>query len=169
MEGDELTDRVHDALHQVLLDPKYFSHRLPFTLSGGEKRRAAFAGVLAMKPRYLILDEPTAGLDAEGTRHIEDILTRFRDSGGTVLLVSHDMDLVAALADRILVLDQGRIITDETPEAFFIKQELLESIHLQIPALMHIMSRLAAAGYPVSKSRFEIESAADEICRCLVL
>ncbi len=169
MEGDELTDRVHEALHQVLLDPKYFSHRIPFTLSAGEKRRAAFAGVLAMKPRYLILDEPTAGLDAEGTRHIEDILTRFRDSGGTVLLVSHDMDLVAALADRILVLDQGRIITDETPEAFFIKQELLESIHLQIPALMHIMSRLAAAGYPVSKSRFEIESAADEICRCLVL
>ncbi|SVB72028.1 uncharacterized protein METZ01_LOCUS224882, partial [marine metagenome] len=105
MEGDELTDRVHDALQQVRLDPEYFSHRIPFNLSGGEKRRVAFAGILAMKPRYLVLDEPTAGLDAEGTHQIEDILTRFRDSGGTVLLVSHDMDLVATLADKVLVLD----------------------------------------------------------------
>ena len=79
------------------------------------------------------------------------------------------MDLVATLADKVLVLDKGRIIANETPEAFFIKQDLLESIHLQIPDLMHIMSRLAAVGYPVGKNLFEIESAADEISRCLVL
>jgi energy-coupling factor transport system ATP-binding protein len=164
---DEVKDRVGRALEQVRIDPDVFASRVPFTLSGGEKRRVAIAGILAMHPRFLVLDEPTAGLDAEGIHQIEDILLRFQETGGTTILVSHDMDLVARLAERVVVLDCGRIIADESPYTLFLKKDLLSSIRLQPPGLTYILSGLVDAGYSVNPAIFEIDVAADGIADCL--
>lgn len=130
---ERIDQRVNWALNLVGLTPEKFGSRSPLTLSEGEKRRAAIAGVVAMRPEVLILDEPTVGLDPEGVKCIVDILIRLNSGGTTVIIISHDMDLVARLCGEIIVLDEGRVIKVGTPEGVFSQPEVLRSMRLDLP------------------------------------
>lgn len=163
----EVSRRVREALDLVELDLSGYASRLPFSLSGGEKRRVAIAGVLAMQPRLLALDEPTAGLDPRGVRQMEGILKGLHGSGGTIVLISHDMDLVGRLAERVVVLDRGRVIADDRPETIFTDDSLLASVDLGAPGLVRLLTALRHAGYPVNTAVFDVETAAEEIRRIL--
>jgi energy-coupling factor transport system ATP-binding protein len=167
--GEALRDTVNEALRDVRLDPDVFSTRTPFSLSGGEKRRVAIAGILAMKPLFLVLDEPTAGLDAVGIAQVEAILKRFQAAGGTVLLVSHDMDLVGRMAERVIVLDEGRIVGDGPPQEVFAENEIMETTGLHCPTLSYVLSELHELGYPVSAWNFDIDLAAESIAAAIDL
>jgi energy-coupling factor transport system ATP-binding protein len=159
--------RVRGALEMVGLDCRSFGRRTPFHLSGGEKRRAALAGILVMEPEVLVLDEPTAGLDWEGTRHVEDILQAYHRSGRTVVFVSHDMDLVARLADRVLVLSKGKLVFDGRKSDLFRQGALLKQAGLTLPHVVRFMRRLRRKGLPVRTDVFTVEEARKEIRRVL--
>ena len=132
---EETEQRVREALELTGLPYDEFAGRSPFDLSGGQKRRAAIAGILAMRPEILILDEPTAGLDPETHREILDMICRIRETtGATVLLVTHNMDDAARLCDRILVMDQGRLIMEGTPGKVFSQADMLKKIGLGLPS-----------------------------------
>ena len=164
----EIQKRVHQALERVHLDPDHFAQRHPFSLSGGEKRRAAIAGILAMEPDILALDEPTAGLDPKGIRQIETIFRTYRDAGATLILISHDMDLVSRLADRILIMKEGRIVADNTPDHLFTDDRNLANWSLERPALCNLLAEVRSSGIPVSVGCFDVEEAADMIRRSVM-
>jgi energy-coupling factor transporter ATP-binding protein EcfA2 len=150
LEGGALRERVRQAMQLVGLDFAAFKDRATFTLSGGEMRRAAMAGVLAMQPELLILDEATTGLDPEGRDRIHSLLRRLRDEQGlTVLIVSNDMSEVAELADRVTVLVEGRTVAEGTPRQVFYSDEPLERHGLLRPPVVHTVERLRAAGVDV--------------------
>ncbi len=150
LEGEALRERVRQAMQLVGLDFDAFKDRATFTLSGGEMRRAALAGVLAMRPELLILDEATTGLDPEGRHRIHALLRRLRDEQGlTVLIVSNDMSEVAELADQVTVLAQGRTVAQGTPREVFYANEPLEQYGLLRPPVVHAVERLRAAGVAV--------------------
>lgn len=155
--------RAEKALNLVGLSEKYWKAS-PFDLSGGQKRRAAIAGVLAMEPKILILDEPTAGLDPRGR---DEILGLVRDMKNqldmTILLVSHSMEDVAEYVDRILVMNAGQIMLDGTPREVFSHVSELEAVGLAAPQMTYIMRDLAAAGLPVRTDCLTVEEAAAEI------
>ncbi|MGN1024141.1 MAG: energy-coupling factor transporter ATPase [Lachnospiraceae bacterium] len=155
--------RAEKALNLVGLPEKYWKAS-PFDLSGGQKRRAAIAGVLAMEPKILILDEPTAGLDPRGR---DEILGLVRDMKNkldmTILLVSHSMEDVAEYVDRILVMNAGQIMLDGTPREVFSHVSELEKVGLAAPQMTYIMKDLAAAGLPVRTDCLTVEEAAKEI------
>jgi energy-coupling factor transport system ATP-binding protein len=162
---EEIRRRVERALRQVGLDPERFGPRSPFTLSNGEMRRAAIAGLLAMRPRMLILDEPTAGLDPAGRREILGHVARLRrDTGLTIVLISHSMDAVAALCDRVVVLDHGRLVTDGPVREVFADAPALEALGLGVPQAARSVHRLRERGWPV---RVDVLSA-DEARRAIV-
>lgn len=136
----------------------------PHTLSGGEKRRVAIAGVLAMEPELLVLDEPTAGLDPRGRVEILDLLQRFhREKKITIILVSHSMDDVAAYADRVLVMNQGCLVLDGPPRSVFQYEEELEKIGLGVPQSARVVQRLKRAGMRTAGQAITPEEAAEEI------
>lgn len=138
----------------------------PFDLSGGQKRRAAIAGVLAMKPEVLVLDEPTAGLDPKGRDEILDLVASIRrERGITVILVSHSMDDVAEYVDRIIVMNRGSVRYDDEPKAVFAHKEELEAMGLSAPQVTDVMYALRRAGWPVDTAVTTIEEARREICR----
>ncbi len=144
-----VAERVDEALRLVGLDPDRFGERSPFALSGGEMRRAAIAGVLAMRPQALIFDEPTAGLDPQGK---EDLLSRIEAlhrQGLTIVLVTHGMDEVARLADRVAVLHQGRMILQGSPREVFARDGELYGIGLDLPQAARLIRLLRARGLPV--------------------
>ncbi len=141
---EEVGMRTEQALHTVGLDPETAKTRSPFLLSGGQKRCAAIAGVLAMDPEILILDEPAAGLDPHMRRVIFRLLRTLREQGDrTILVVSHNMEEIAALADRILVMDHGHLVMDGTPEEVFSDRQKLRSLGLDIPPCTAIAEKLA--------------------------
>ena len=141
--------RVEEALRFVDLPEKYYQAS-PLQLSGGQKRRVAIAGVLAMHPEYIILDEPAAGLDAEGKREIFDRIRRMsREQGIGVLLVSHSMEDLAEYADRIIVLDDGKKILDDRPAQVFAKRETLADCGLDVPETVKLADKLRANGYQI--------------------
>ncbi|MGN1023935.1 MAG: energy-coupling factor transporter ATPase [Lachnospiraceae bacterium] len=160
---EERKARAEKALQLVGLPEKYWKAS-PFDLSGGQKRRAAIAGVLAMEPKILILDEPTAGLDPRGR---DEILGLVRDMKNkldmTILLVSHSMEDVAEYVDRILVMNAGSIMLDGTPQEVFSHVEELESIGLAAPQMTYIMRYLRDCGLPVRTDALTVEEAAEEI------
>ena len=159
--------RAYEALKQVGLPDDCF-YQSPFDLSGGQKRRAAIAGVLAMKPEVLILDEPTAGLDPRGRDEILDLVSAIRrERGITVILVSHSMDDVAAYVERILVMNRGTICYDEEPKKVFAHKRELEEMGLSVPQVTDVMYALKAAGWPVDTTAITIEEAKREIVRHL--
>lgn len=136
----------------------------PFDLSGGQKRRAAIAGVLAMHPRILVLDEPTAGLDPKGRDEILDMVRDMKKTlHMTILLVSHSMDDVAEYADRILVMNAGKILMDGAPREVFARYRELEEIGLAAPQVVYIMQYLREKGIPVGTNCLTISAAADEL------
>lgn len=163
----EVQLRAYAALKQVGLEDDYF-YQSPFDLSGGQKRRVAIAGVLAMKPEVLILDEPTAGLDPKGRDEILDQIAALREETGiTVILVSHSMDDVAKYVDRIVVMNQGSVMYDGEPRNVFRYYKELEAVGLAAPQVTYIMQALREKGFPVKTDIITIEEARDEILRAL--
>lgn len=157
--------RAFEALKQVGLPDDCF-YQPPFDLSGGQKRRAAIAGVLAMKPEVLVLDEPTAGLDPRGRDEILDLVASIRrERGITVILVSHSMDDVAEYVDRILVMNRGRVLYDDVPKKVFLHKAALEEIGLSVPQVTDMMYELKKAGWAVDTTVTTIEEAKREISR----
>ena len=155
--------RAYEALSRVGLEEEYI-YQSPFDLSGGQKRRVAIAGVLAMKPEVLILDEPTAGLDPAGRDEILGLVDSLhRDMGITVILVSHSMEDVADHVDRILVMDRGRLKYDGTPREVFAMYKELEEIGLAAPEVTYVMRSLYDAGFPVDVDITTIDEAACDL------
>ncbi|MCD8039492.1 MAG: energy-coupling factor transporter ATPase [Lachnospiraceae bacterium] len=162
----EVELRAYQALKLVGLPDEYF-YQSPFDLSGGQKRRVAIAGVLAMKPQVLVLDEPTAGLDPKGRDEILDQISKLkRETGMTVILVSHSMDDVARYVDRIIVMNKGSVMYDDVPRQVFRHYAELEKIGLAAPQVTYIMKELQEHGYDVSDDVTTIDEAKEEIERC---
>lgn len=163
----EVELRAYAALKQVGLEDEFF-YQSPFDLSGGQKRRVAIAGVLAMKPDILILDEPTAGLDPKGRDEILDqIASLHKEMGITVILVSHSMEDVAKYVERIIVMNKGSVLYDDTPKEVFRHYKELEQVGLAAPQVTYIMQALLKEGIPVNTDATTIPEARDEILRVL--
>ena len=161
----EIQLRAYEALKAVGLKDESF-YVSPFDLSGGEKRRVAIAGVLAMKPSVLILDEPTAGLDPKGRETILALIDELHKSLGlTIILVSHSMDDMAEHADRLIVMDKGKVAMDGPAREVFSHREELEEMGLAVPEVTAILSELRKAGYPVKTDVITVDAARDEILR----
>lgn len=163
----EVELRAFEALKMVGLQDEYF-YVSPFDLSGGQKRRVAIAGVLAMKPDILVLDEPTAGLDPKGREEILNLVASLREKMGiAIVLVSHSMDDVAEYADKIIVMNHGKKVFDAKPKEVFAHVEDLEAIGLAAPQVTYIMKALKDAGYPVRTDAITIEEAKESILEML--
>ncbi len=159
--------RAFEALEMVGF-PKELFYNSPFELSGGQKRRAAIAGVLAMKPEVLILDEPTAGLDPKGRDEILDQIKKLHEETGiTVILVSHSMEDVAKYVGRLIVLDHGRVMYDDIPKKVFRNYRELEKIGLAAPPLTYIMNDLKANGFDVDTDAITMEEAVATVKKAL--
>lgn len=163
----EVDLRAFEALKMVGLSEELFDAS-PFELSGGQKRRVAIAGVLAMRPEVLILDEPTAGLDPKGRDDILDQIARLhRESGITVILVSHSMEDVGKYVDRLLVMNRGELAFNHPTKEVFSQYETLEEIHLAAPQVTYVMNQLKAKGYQVPTDVTTIQEAKEAILRLL--
>ena len=159
--------KAFKALKQVGLEEEYY-YQSPFDLSGGQKRRVAIAGVLAMEPEVLILDEPTAGLDPKGRDEIFDCICALREKLGiTVILVSHSMEDVARYVERIVVMNQGKVMMDDTPKEVFKRYKKLEEIGLAAPQVTYIMEELKKKGLSVDTTVLTVEDAGKEILKSL--
>ena len=164
---EEIDARVRKAAAYVGLDASLLE-KSPFDLSGGEKRRAAIAGVMAMEPQVLILDEPTAGLDPKGREQILSMIQDYRRTRGTtVLLVSHSMEDVARVADRVLVMADGQVAMLDTVQAVFSRAEELERIGLTVPAVTKTLMLLQRQGVAVDTAAYTVEAAAAQILSLL--
>ena len=167
LDKKEVELRAYQALKQVGLEDEYF-YQSPFDLSGGQKRRVAIAGVLAMKPEVLILDEPTAGLDPKGRDEILDQVAKLREETGmTVILVSHSMEDVARYVDRIIVMNKSRVMFDDAPKMVFRHYKELEEVGLAAPQITYIMQALKAKGLRVDTDITGVEEARDAILAAL--
>jgi len=165
---DEAGLRAFEALRQVGIPEELF-YQSPFDLSGGQKRRVAIAGVLAMKPEVLILDEPTAGLDPGGRDEILDLITRMhRERGMTVILVSHSMEDVAKYVKRIIVMNQGKVMYDDVPKEVFKNYKELEAIGLAAPQVTYLMHELRDRGLNVDTDVTTIAEARAAILEALL-
>lgn len=168
MTGEELERVVEESIRLTGLDYEEVKERSPFELSGGQKRRVAIAGVLAMKPEILILDEPTAGLDPSAHRDVLKLIRRiYRQERMTILLVSHNMGDIAELADRALVMNRGKLVMNGTPAEVFSRGEPLWEMGLGLPPATEFMERLKERMPGIDAAQLSIEDAAKEICRYL--
>lgn len=164
---DEVERRATEALKMVGLKEKHY-RKSPFELSGGQKRRVAIAGVLAMQPEVLVLDEPTAGLDPKGRDEILDRISALKkERGMTIVLVSHSMEDVARYVDRLIVMNAGEKAYDGTPEEVFRHYKELEEIGLSAPQVTYIVHRLRESGVPLSEDITTVEGARDAILALL--
>ena len=162
---EECEARAKEALALVGFPEKYYKQS-PFELSGGQKRRVAIAGVLAMRPKVLVLDEPTAGLDPKGRDEILDQVERLhKETGMTVILVSHSMEDVARYVERIIVMNHGEKMLDGTPQEVFRYYKELEQVGLAAPQVTYVMHELKERGFDLSPDATTIKEAADEIMR----
>lgn len=167
LDKKEVELRAFNALEMVGF-PKELFYNSPFELSGGQKRRAAIAGVLAMKPEVLILDEPTAGLDPKGRDEILDQIKKLHDETGiTVILVSHSMEDVAKYVGRLIVLDHGRVMYDDVPKKVFRNYKELESMGLAAPQLTYILNDLKEKGFDVDTDAITMEDAVATVKKAL--
>lgn len=164
---EEVKERAREAL-QLVGFPEELYDKSPFQLSGGQKRRVAIAGVLAMNPEYLILDEPAAGLDPIGRTEILDQIKKLHDEKGiAVILVSHSMEDLAHYVDRLIVMNHGEKVFDDTPKNVFAHYKELEWIGLSAPEVTYIMNQLKEKGFPVRTDIIHMEEATKEILRVL--
>ena len=165
---EEILIRVKKAMNIVGLDYETYKDKSPFDLSGGQKRRVAIAGIVAMEPKVLILDEPTAGLDPKGR---EDILSKIKamhkEYNMTILLVSHSMEDVAKVADRIIVMHKGKCILDGSPSNVFKEIDTLESVGLAVPQVTYLIRALRQKGFDISQDVFTVEQARQEILKMI--
>lgn len=162
----EVDLRAFEAIKQVGLSEKCYDDS-PFELSGGQKRRVAIAGVLAMKPEILILDEPTAGLDPRGRDEILDQIAKLHREGLTVILVSHSMEDVAKYADRIIAMNSGKVAFDGTPKEVFRHYKELERMGLSAPQITYVMQAMKELGLDVDTDVSTVEEAKEEILKAL--
>lgn len=168
LSNDEVLERVKKAMQTVGLDFEENKDKSPFDLSGGQKRRVAIAGVLAMEPKVLILDEPTAGLDPRGRDEILREIKNLHDAYKmTVILVSHSMEDVAKLADRLIVMYKGKNILTGTPREVFTQVETLERIGLAVPQVTYFAREMKKRGYNIDENIITIKEAKDELLRIL--
>lgn len=168
LSDEQIHQRVVKAMEMVGLDYEEYKDKSPFDLSGGQKRRVAIAGVIAMNPKTLILDEPTAGLDPKGR---DDILAQIKklhdDYGMTIILVSHSMEDVANIADKVIVMNNGSVELQGPIDTVFKEVEKLESIGLGVPQVTYLMLKLKALGFDVSDGIYTIKQAKEEIIKLL--
>ena len=155
----EIKERVREALQKVGLDPDTMEGRSPFELSGGQMRRVAMAGVLAMRPSILVLDEPAAGLDPQSREEMLQLIYDLHRQGATVVMISHSMDDVARFATRAVVMEQGAIAMEGTPEEIFSHAEQLEKMGLDVPSVCKLGMKLRAMGLPCPEDVFREEQA----------
>ncbi len=167
LDKKEVELRAYEALRQVGFPDELF-YQSPFDLSGGQKRRVAIAGVLAMKPKVLILDEPTAGLDPQGREEILDQIKKLqKETGITIILVSHSMEDVAEYVDRIIVMNKGRVMYDDDPNEVFMHYRELEEVGLGAPQVTYIIKALKDKGLPVNEGPTTVDEAVEEIMQAL--
>ena len=165
----EAARRVESSLARVGLDQATVGEKSPFELSGGQQRRVAFAGVLAMEPEVLVLDEPMAGLDPAARRDFLELIGRLHDEGLTVVMVSHSMDDLANCCDRIVVMNEGAVFAEGVPAQVFARADELKSIGLGVPAAQRMALALTEAGVPLRfDGLYTVESLADELSSLLL-
>lgn len=163
----EVEKRSFDALKLVGIEDDLLDVS-PYALSGGQKRRVALAGVLAMKPEVLVLDEPTAGLDPKGREEILNLLKRLHEEQGiTIILISHSMEDVAKYVQRMLVLNDGQLVLDGSPKKIFQFEKELEQISLDVPQVSKVLHLLKHSGAEIDTLAITIEEAADTVCKWL--
>jgi len=166
LKKEEIDNRVRESLALVGIDYQEVKDRSPFSLSGGQKRRVAIAGVLAMKPEILILDEPAAGLDPRGRNEILTEIKRLHEEIGlTVILVSHSMEDVARYAHRLFVLCEGELVYSGETREIFTRAEKLKEMGLGVPQVTELMQRLRKKGFNVRKDIFTVKQASEELMR----
>ena len=157
---EEISKRVKKSMEMVGLNYEVYKNKSPFDLSGGQKRRVAIAGVIAMEPKTLILDEPTAGLDPKGRDDVLRQIQRLhKEYGMTIILVSHSMEDVAKIALKVVVMNQSKVVLQGTPKEIFKEVETLEKIGLGVPQVTYLMQALRAKGFKVSDNAYTIEQA----------
>lgn len=165
---EEIQERVREAIELVGLDYETFKERSPFELSGGQKRRVAIAGVIAMRPEALILDEPTAGLDPKAHKDVLKMVEEVhRRTGNITILVSHNMADIARLCDRVLVIDSGRVVTVGTPKEVFSRRRELAEVGLDLPPVTQLTEALRQRGFQIDETILSVEEAAEQIAACL--
>lgn len=165
---EEIQERVREAIELVGLDYETFKERSPFELSGGQKRRVAIAGVIAMRPEALILDEPTAGLDPKAHKDVLKMVEEVhRRTGNITILVSHNMADIARLCDRVLVIDSGRVVTVGTPKEVFSHRRELAEVGLDLPPVTQLTEALRQRGFQIDETILSVEEAAEQIAACL--
>lgn len=163
---EEIDARVRKAMDVVGLDYDQFASRSPFDLSGGEKRRAAIAGVIAMQPEILVLDEPVAGLDPAGREEILALVKKLqKEVSPTIILVSHNMDDIAVMADRIIALEDGKVVMDGTPKEVFSDRKRVEEIGLDVPFATSLSDEFIAMGYDLPKDIISLDELADALSK----
>ncbi|CCU77697.1 ATPase component of general energizing module of ECF transporters [Halanaerobium saccharolyticum subsp. saccharolyticum DSM 6643] len=168
LKKDEIEDRVKEVMGLVGLDYNQFKDRSPFNLSGGQQRKVAIAGVLALKPDVLVLDEPSAGLDPQGRKQLAELLQYlYQELNMTIILISHRMEEIAELSSRVIVMHQGEIVIDDNPIEVFSKEQKLHKLSLDLPQITEILHRLDEKGLKVNKNLFSISEASTEIIKAL--
>lgn len=166
--AEEIEQRVRDAMDFVSLDYATYKDRSPFQLSGGQMRRAAIAGVIALHPRYLVLDEPTAGLDPQGREDLlQKIVRLHRKDKVTIIFVSHNMDDIARVADRVVFMGQGRILMDDAPAKAFFAEDALQQAGLRAPQLIKLLQELHQHGLPVDPAAFSVDQGVQHIMEAI--
>ncbi|MEE0796793.1 MAG: ATP-binding cassette domain-containing protein, partial [Anaerovoracaceae bacterium] len=168
LSDEEIGERVKEAIELVGLDYDEIKDRSPFELSGGQKRRVAVAGVIAMRPEVLILDEPTAGLDPKAHRDMLAMIEEVhRRTGNITILVSHNMADIARLSDQILVIDSGHLVVSGTPKEVFSRTEELERVGLDLPPITILTENLRKRGMDIEKTILSVDEAAEQIASYL--
>ena len=168
MSPEEISERVRFAMDFVQLDYKEYSQRSPFQLSGGQMRRAAIAGVVALKPKYLVLDEPTAGLDPKGREELmQRIMKLHRQEKNTIILVSHSMDDIARFADNVVIMNRGRVLMEGTPREVFVREDFIRQAGLDVPQITNIVKALKAGGMDIPSDIYTMDEAVDAIVRAM--
>lgn len=166
LDKDEIHRRVIKSMEMVGLDYEFYKNKSPFDLSGGQKRRVAIAGVVAMEPKILILDEPTAGLDPKGRDDILDQIKILHEKYNmTIILVSHSMEDVAKIAEKVIVMNKGKVALQGTPSEVFKEVDTLENIGLGVPQVTYLMRELRNKGFNVSDEVYTIEQCKKELLR----
>lgn len=162
-----IADRAKESMQKVGLEFEKFKQRSPFRLSEGEKRRAAIAGVLALQPECLVLDEPTAGLDPRGAQAVTNILTELHTAGKSVLVISHNLDWIASFVNRIILIHKGQIRFDGNKGNLFQERSILESAGLLLPRVQHLVNLLKQKGWIQSESLYSVPDIQAELAKTL--